>query len=51
MATQKQKIEAFNSAEEDGRFTGFLEAGFGDYSSEGKYRLDKPNDVWSVVNN
>jgi len=40
MAKQKQKIDAFNDAEQDGRFRGFLKAGRGDYLSEGKYRLD-----------
>ena len=40
MAVQKQKLNAFNNAEKDGRFKGFLKAGHGDYLSEGKYRLD-----------
>ena len=43
MKTQEDVIKDFNRAEELGRFKGFLNAGYGAYSSEGKYSLDNPS--------
>ena len=43
MNAQEDVIKDFNKAEELGRFRGFLNAGYGAYSSEGKYSLDNPS--------
>lgn len=50
MNTQKKVIQDFNKAERLGRFKGFLNAGYGAYSSTGKYTLDDSGSAWSVVN-
>jgi len=50
MNTQKKVIKNFNKAEGLGRFKGFLNAGYGAYSSEGQYNLDDEGSAWAVVN-
>ena len=50
MNTQKKVIQNFNKAEGLGRFRGFLNAGYGAYSSEGQYSLGDADSAWSVVN-
>jgi len=50
MNTQKKVIKNFNKAEGLGRFKGFLNAGYGAYSSEGQYAIDDEGSAWAVVN-
>ena len=50
MNTQENVIKNFNKAEGLGRFKGFLNAGYGAYSSEGKYSLNNEGSAWAVVN-
>ena len=50
MNTQKKVIKNFNKAEGLGRFKGFLNAGYGAYSSEGQYAIDDEGSAWDVVN-